>query len=58
MTLLNKLKLFLLNMDRFRYEELSRVCVSGLEGLDFNSNYNILLATASFINSSTRFEHS
>ena len=56
MTLLNKLKLFLPNMDRFRYEELSRLCASGLEGLNFNSNYNILLSTASFINSSTRFE--
>ena len=58
MNLMNKLKLFLPNMDRFRYEELSRVCVSGLEGLDFNSNYNILLSTASFINSSTHFEFS
>ena len=58
MTLLDKLKLFLPNMDKFRYDELSRVCVSGLEGLDFNSNYNILLSTASFIKSSTRFEFS
>ena len=55
-TFLDNLKLFLPNMDSFRNEDLSRVCVSGLEGLDFNSNYNILLATASFINSSTRFE--
>ena len=56
MIFLDELKLFLPNMDRLRYVELSRVCVSGLDGLDFNSNYNILLATASFINSSTRFE--
>ena len=53
--LLDKLKLFVPDYSGISITDLSDICLNGIDGLDYESNYNILLATGEFIMKSKRF---